>query len=114
MSVSFRVKPLVWRQEADNAWVTETYAIHQYWPHNNGHFRVHGHISGTGSFGLQQYDTLEAAKEAAQRHHNKRTLEAIESVSIDELVKILEHTLDDPDYWSPYARTTLLKFKEQA
>lgn len=76
--VTVGVKPLVWKQEADNAWVAAHYAIHQYWPHNNGLFAVSGYLGGLGAMSLGKHPTLEAAKAAAQADYEARILAALE------------------------------------
>jgi hypothetical protein len=72
-----RVKPLVWKQEAENAWVAAHYAVHQYWPHNNGLFAVSGYLGGLGAIALGKHPTLEAAKAAAQADYEQRIRAAI-------------------------------------
>jgi hypothetical protein len=71
------VKPLVWKQEADNAWAAAHYAIHQYWPHNNGPFAVSGYLGGLGAMSLGKHPTLDAAKSAAQADYEARILAAL-------------------------------------
>lgn len=73
-----RVKPLVWKQEATNAWVAAHYAIHQYWPHNNGLYSGSGYLGGIGAMGLGKHPTLDAAKAAAQSDYESRILAALE------------------------------------
>lgn len=61
------VKPLVWRQDATNAWDSGHYNINQRWPHNNGPFSVtvsRGPEVGLAHLG--KFHTLESAKAAAQ------------------------------------------------
>ena len=76
-----RVKPLVWKQEATNAWVAAHYAIHQYWPHNNGPYSGSGYLGGIGAVGLGKHPTLDAAKAAAQADYEARILAALEPVA---------------------------------
>lgn len=71
------VKPLVWKREADNAWVAAHYAIHQYWPHNSGPFAVSGYLGGLGAISVGKHPTLEAAKAAAQADYEARILAAL-------------------------------------
>lgn len=73
-----RVRPLVWKQEATNAWVAAHYAIHQYWPHNNGLYSGSGYLGGIGAMNFGKHPTIEAAKAAAQADYEARILAAIE------------------------------------
>ena len=72
------VKPLVWKHEADNAWASAHYTIHQYWPHNNGMFCISGYLGGIGALALGKHPTLEAAKAAAQTDYEARILSALD------------------------------------
>ena len=96
-AVTVGVRKLVWKQEADNAWVAAHYAIHQYWPHNNGIFAVSGYLGGLGAMALGKHPTLDAAKAAAQADYEARILAALEPVAAPDPAAIREAALKEAE-----------------
>lgn len=77
---SIRVKALAWKQDSSNSWIAGPYSIHHYWPHNGGPFVVTAYFSNEGAVQLGKFSDLEAAKAAAQIHHDKRIRAEIEVI----------------------------------